>query len=117
MSFADDLRAFRVKTLKRQDALLVNAAEKVRDSIVIGSPITGAPGQPMQTGELRRSWKLQYTGEGEATISTQSPYARAIEHGARGAVVRSNKGGFHSVKLTVVGWQRIVSAALREVSK
>jgi hypothetical protein len=62
-----------------------------------------------------------------ALISTNIAYAPDIEEGARlvsrGQVtgstrqrlnLRSSVGGFHSVKLTLGGWERIVGAALEE---
>ena len=43
-----------------------------------------------------------------ATISTNVEYAPAIEENTRGATLRSQVGGWHSVALTRAGFQRLV---------
>jgi len=100
--------------------LHVNASEKVRDSVVWGSDLTGAPGQPVDTGFLRNDWaaNFRFLAKLHARLHTIAAYARGIEEGEgpSGALtLRSEVGGFHSVKMTVAGWKNIVRAAKREV--
>jgi len=115
--------------------LHVNASEKVRDSVVWGSDLTGAPGQPVDTGFLRNTWVagFKFVQKLHARLSTNASYARIIEEDNPGAYDpsgmdrppdkkttrpqggRSEVGGAHSVKMTVAGWKNIVRAAKREV--
>ena len=46
MSFADDLKRFAVKTQGKSNALFINVASGVKESIVNGSAITGARYRP-----------------------------------------------------------------------
>jgi len=118
--------------------LHVNASEKVRDSVVWGSDLTGAPGQPVDTSFLRNTWVdgFKFVQKLHARLSTICAYAKAIEDDNPGAYnpagadqppeyaakrkkrqpgQRSEVGGAHSVKMTVAGWKNIVRAAKREV--
>lgn len=110
MSFASDLDAFMAKTRAREQAVFVNTVAAVKGSIVDGSPITGAPGQPVDTGTLKASWQTEFESQRVATISTGIEYAPVIEDNIRGATLRSQVGGFHSVKMTVAGFERLVEA-------
>lgn len=125
MSFADDLNRFVAKTKATTTAVYVGTATKVQESVkgsgVPGMvhPITGAPGQPVDTGNLRNSWTLRITPT-EATISTNVKYAPAIEDGVGryGTMrVRSAVGGFHSVKLTVGNANGLQREAVREATR
>ena len=71
MSFADDLQRFAAKTQGKSNALVINVASGVWESIVNGSAVTGAPGQPVDTGNLKDSWHLAFEGKHEALISTK----------------------------------------------
>lgn len=122
-----------------QQRLLDACAAAVYQSIVHGSPITGAPGQPVATGELRDSWEIKRISSERREISTTSPYARAIEHNwrrvarskikamqktlgikrltkASRAMIRKGfagitfrSGGAHSVKKTAQHFDRLVA--------
>lgn len=117
MTFQSDLADFVRKTEAKRRAVFVNTVSATKDSIVNGSPLTGAPGQPVDTANLRDSWDHQFQASGEAaTIFTNVEYAPIIEDNIRGATLRSQVGGFHSVKLTVAGFQRIVDAETRKVN-
>lgn len=70
-------------TPEETERLLDATAAAVYQSIVNGSPITNAPGQPVDTGELRDSWEIKRISKDRREISTTSPYARAIEHNWR----------------------------------
>lgn len=109
MSKFDDEVAAHLENLDR--ALLQTfrgSAEDVQDSITNGSAVTGAPGQPIQSGQLVGSFIPQFLEKWIWETSTKVIYAPFIEEG--GYVQRSTVGGPHSVKLTRVGWERIVEA-------
>ena len=116
MSFASDLAAFRAKVEARQQAVFVNTAVAVKDSITVGSPVTGAPGQPVDTGNLLGSWQLAFLAQDVAEISTAVEYAPAVEEGVgpHGPMtLRSAVGGFHSVALTRAGFDLLVNDVVR----
>ena len=115
MSFADDLKRFAVKTQGKSNALFTNVASGVKESIVNGSAVTGAPGQPVDTGALKASWQLTFESKQSALVSTNIAYAPVIEDNLRGAKLRSQVGGFHSVKLTVGAFDRLVESKLTEL--
>lgn len=110
----------------RTQEIFVGTVVEAQRSIVEGSEITSAPGQPVDTGFLKGSWQLTFPSTTKATISTNVAYAPVIEEGVRSKFningrqrplvseggPRSNGpslvGGQHSVKLTINGLQRIV---------
>jgi hypothetical protein len=112
--FGDQVRSFGLTVTTRNQRVFVNTAAAVQNSITNGSPITGSPGQPVQTGHLKASWQLTFPSQQEALISTNTVYAPQIEDGIswRGTplTLRSAVGGFHSVKLTVLNFDRLVAA-------
>lgn len=131
MSFADDLKRFSTKTQGKSNALFINVASGVKESIVNGSAVTGAPGQPVDTGNLRDSWQLTFESKQSALVSTNIAYAPVIEDNLRSSFnprgeqperepgrksIKSIVGGFHSVKLTVGAFDRIVESKLAELS-
>ena len=127
MSFTDDIARHTAKTLAKEKALFINIASAVKGSIVDGSTITGAPGQPVGQygvgyhpgkvgGTLKASWVLAFETDVAATISTNVIYAPVIEDNIRNARLRSTVGGFHSVKYTLAGFERVVEAEARKVA-
>lgn len=118
MAFSDDLEAFALKVETRSRLLFERATEEVQRSVVDGSEITGAPGQPVDTGNLKGSWIPQLLAPWSWQTTTGVEYAEPIEEGIgpHGPLtLRSAVGGFHSVRLTRAGWGRIVEAARTEV--
>jgi hypothetical protein len=115
MSFSDDIKAFNARLRKRERSLFVNTVSAVETSIKRGSPITGAPGQPVDTGNLIGSWTTEFESADVATVSTNVDYAPEIEDNARGATLRSEVGGFHSVKQTRAGFERLVHHEARKL--
>ncbi len=113
----------------RSKAEIVHEANSAKTftSIVFGSNLTGAPGQPIgpdtdtrEGGALRESWKNAPVGPLQNRITTDSPYAKSNEDGiARPGggpyVLRSKVGGRHSVALTIAGFPHIVASSLAEV--
>lgn len=114
--FSRALDAFTKKVKFETHEVFVRSAQLAHQSIVDGSPVTSAPGQPVDTGNLKNSFVLTINPT-VATIETNVEYAPIIEHNLRGATVRSTRGGFHSVKLTVNAFDKLVAQAVREVVK
>lgn len=133
MTFASDLAAFVAKLKARNQLVFVNTASAVKTSITEGSPTTGAPGQPVDTGTLKASWQLTWPSTTMAQISTNIAYARVIEDNSRSSYdpkgVQPDKkkepaggtnrkgpstvGGHHSVRYTVAGFERLVAVEVR----
>lgn len=117
MSFLDEIRAHNARVeLDLLPAVFVGVVAEVKNSIVFGSPLTGAPGQvvaDVNGGNLRASWQSEFEDANNAVVSTNVPYAESNEDGvARPGggpyVQRSAVGGRWSVALTRMGFQRIV---------
>ena len=62
MSYRDDVARWVAKVKATTQDVTVSSALKVHESIVAGSALTGAPGQPVDTGYLRTSWVLGIGG-------------------------------------------------------
>lgn len=114
MSFADDLRHFAEKAEARTHAVHEGVTDLAFSSIVYGSPVTAAPGQPVapgrapNAGKLRDSWTKAYPEPDVSAITTDVDYARDVEDNPRG--VQFSNHGPHSVKLTLAGGQRMADA-------
>lgn len=112
--FQQQIDAFAVDLLPELGALM-------HQSIVYGSPLTGAPGQPEDEGDLRRSWRIEYPTPSQVAVVTDSPYARFNEDGARQGgkpyIQRSAIGGRYSVRLTRRALDRLVVQAAKNTSR
>jgi hypothetical protein len=120
MGFQVDLDRFVTKIRARHAAVFQRSVLLTYESIKLGSPITGAPGQPVDTGALRNSWQVEFITPFEAKISSVLLYAQSIEDGIgqHGPLtLRSVVGGFHSVKLTIAGFDQIVAHALGDTTQ
>lgn len=129
MSLGDDLDRFYETLLQRERDVFVGVVGDVKGSIQEGSAVTGAPGQPVDTGNLRVSYQETYPEEWLGQVATAAEYAESIEEGQQPPYVRedgtqvtprpmelrSEVGGFHSVRLTRTGFQRLVDAVVRKV--
>ncbi len=119
MSWSSDIERFRLKVHRRKKAIFLRWVDLIFDSVVDGSSVTGAPGQPVQIANLKRSWQKVLEAEFEALVITNSPYAPGIEDqvGSLGQTItlRSAVGGFHSVKLTRAGATKLLRQAARDV--
>lgn len=118
MSFGSEVEAFEKLVEQRARDIFVGCGTEVQRSIVDGSEITGAPGQPVDQGILKGSWIPEFTGEWDWQTTTNTEHAPPIEDGVgpHGPLtLRSAVGGFHSRKLTIAGWDRIVEAVTRRV--
>jgi hypothetical protein len=118
MSYKEDIDRFTFNVSKRVAAVSANAAFKVHESITVGSALTGAPGQPVDTNTLLSSWAVVPQDLFTWLISTNVRYARNIEYGisrwGTPITIRSAVGGIGSVRLTRTAWPRIVDDAVRE---
>lgn len=137
MTFADDMRRFQVKVTGRSVELMMTLVPALHQSVTEGSAVTGAPGQPVDTGFLKNSWQYEFAPDfATATIGTNVGYAPVIEYGVRskyddagarnpikpvgGASRRSIKstvGGPGSVRLTVANADRVLAEAVRQVTR
>lgn len=119
MTFGDDIEKFLGKLDGRNRDVFLNTVVAVQSSIVEGSAVTGAPGQPVDTGNLRASWRTEFEAADVAAITTNVAYAPPIEdgEGPHGPLaLRSQVGGFHSVKLTRNGFQALVDDVTAKVN-
>ena len=107
-NFAKDIEKHRQRVRMQFRAVYQGSVNHAFRSIRYGSAVTGAPGQPVDTGALLASWLLQFQSGWTAIMFSPLIYAPIIEDNHRGATLRSKVGGFHSVKLTRAGWQRVV---------
>lgn len=112
MTFSADVGRFVEKVRRRGNALYVNTVSHVETSIKAGSPVTGAPGQPVDTANLLNSWHTTFNGP-VADVTTNVEYAEDMEDNPRGVTLRSEIGGHHSVKLTRAAWPAIVEHEAR----
>ena len=119
MTFSGDLKAFAAKVERRNKDIFVGCVNDVRTSVTEGSAVTTAPGQPVDTGALRASWRQEYPETWVGTVASYNiAYAEAIEEGIgpHGKLtLRSEVGGFGSVKLTRAGWGNLVDDVVRKV--
>lgn len=131
MPFADDVRRFALKADGITTDVFANVVSATAASITDGSAVTGAPGQPVDTGNLKASWQTEFESDNEALISTNVEYASFIEDGVvplgsrRGnatgrtqqrLTLRSDVGGFHSVALTRAGFGGLVDDEARKAA-
>ena len=120
MTWEGDIENFINVLRAKQLRVHLEVANRIHASITHGSATTGAPGQPVQSGNLINSWKVIRISPFLTQVSTGVIYAPAIEDGVGGATgtslqVRSEVGGFHSVKMTRAGFQDLVNEVARQV--
>ena len=112
--FNGGIRNYRQKITGLRTDLLPTVGDLMFESIVEGSAITGAPGQPVGEGDLKGSWRLESTPE-RVRVFSDYDYAVQNEWGVRrggGAYVQHSRvGGRPSVALTRMGLQKIVNVA------
>lgn len=116
MSFRSDIEQHKQNVRANLRIVFIASKNEVGRSLVEGSPLTGAPGQPVDTGQLRGSWVEEFIDIWRWQITTNLIYAPGIEAGVgpQGPItLRSTVGGFHSRALTIAGWPRIVQEMAR----
>jgi hypothetical protein len=137
VTFAADLQRFQVLVAKRNAELMLNLVPALHKSITEGSSLTGAPGQPVDTGFLRASWQYEFAPDLlTATIGTNVAYAPVIEYGTRSKfdpkgergdrknpdgstrrAIKSTVGGIGSVRMTVANADRVQADVLQQVTR
>jgi hypothetical protein len=116
-AFGNQIQLFAGDLEPMTRAIMGKSVSLAYRSVTIGSAITGAPGQPVQSGALLNSWVIEWRGPWYAEITSDLPYAHIIEGGigAYGPLtLRSNVGGFHSLALTSASWPRIVGLVVAD---
>jgi hypothetical protein len=119
LTFSEDLKRFSLKCEAKTQENFVDITTEVQRSVVEGSEITGAPGQPVDTGALKSSWVGRFVNPLSWTLETNTVYAKSIEdgisysHGGTPMTLRSPVGGFGSVAATVAGFQRVVDTVVK----
>lgn len=118
MSARDDMNRITTRIEARSRTHLLGCAVEALRSIKVGSELTGAPGQPVDTNNLRNSWQMEEVSPTAVEVSSNVEYALPIEQGVgpHGPLtLRSSVGGFHSVALTLAGFQRISDHVARSL--
>lgn len=115
MGFADQMNGFVAKSKKNMVAIREGTDEEMFRSIVDGSEITGAPGQPIgKSGKLHDSWTQEKSATDTVT-SSDAPYATAVEENW-GNVTYENHGPF-SVTHTVAAFGRVVESVVARIAQ
>jgi hypothetical protein len=112
MSTREAIQRFLLKGEAIQQRILKGTAETAFSSIRDGSPITGAPGQPVDKGTLYESWTLRFADANHAVIETKLFRAIFIEDNV--GKYKFKNHGPHSFKLTVAGLDRIVQLEVEQ---
>lgn len=113
--FAAQLAAWGTEAAQDVQAIFDGTLDELARSVIDGSELTGAPGQPVgKTGRLKRSWKTARPAPDIGEVSTDVEYAPIVEDGEMR--LHSPVGGSHSVKLTVAGFDNIVDAVAQRVA-
>lgn len=117
LTFRQQLDVFVADTRLKEEVLFTRVVDHVGRSITVGSAVTGAPGQPVKTGRLLRSWRKHGSLVNRLVTwaSHNVPYATIIEENLRGAMLRSKVGGFHSVELTKRNFPLLVRYELSQI--
>lgn len=119
-SFSSGLAQFKERTIQRLGATFVGTTVELRDSVKLGSAMTGAPAMPVAPGQfaragaLRDSVTLGYPDPNTAILYTTSPYAVDVEDNVKGHQFAS--GGPHGWKLSVASFSRIVNAVAKRMA-
>lgn len=118
-SFARTLRRHAAMAMEREELLYQRSFDHATRSVLDGSEVTGAPGQPFRTGNLYRAFHVtgSLASQNAALVADleQAPYAPIVEDNLHGA--RYHNGGPHSIKITRVNFRHIVRHELARVKK
>lgn len=112
----DAVRVMLAQINATTSAIFEDVGMEAQRSIVEGSELTGAPGQPVDTGNLKSSWTRWYDSPTRQTIGTNVEYAPNIEDGVgpHGPLtLRSTVGGFHSVAHTLNRLQNVLDVVTK----
>lgn len=123
MEFHRGMKTFVMVAEELLKDVLIAGTLRVHESIRVGSPLTAAPGQPVDTSNLLRSWQYEFdddTNPTKARVVTPVEYAEPVEEGVgpngpRVYGAKNGIGGSHSVKLTAAAWPKIVDHEVRRL--
>lgn len=120
MTFGDEVKRAVQKIEQRTRDVEAGVVLEVERSIRIGSEITGAPGQPVDTQELLNSWLSTRESEHVWLVATNREYAPPVEDGVGryGPVaygLKNGIGGSHSVALTRANFDKVVEVVTKRV--
>jgi hypothetical protein len=105
---------------QRARGVFFGSANEMSRSLIDGSSLTGAPGQPVEDGNLITSFVPAYPTADTFEVTTNAAYAPAVENavGSQGQPVTYGKkrGGSHSRKLTEAGMPNIFEKVTRDVT-
>lgn len=117
---ANDFRNGGVRALTKAQLIYEGSVARALRGIKFGDSLTGAPGQPVESGELRNAWEavvvsptetvIRVNPESEALAWAQQNEDGIARPGGGPYVQRSEKGGRRSVALTAAGFPDIVRA-------
>lgn len=113
MSYDGGINRHREKLPNKFRALFTGVVIEVGNSVRYGSPLTGAPGQPVATGNLLQGWQDEFLGAWLWVLKTNVEYARHVEDNVNNVVFQNH--GPHSVALTIQGFDAIVNAVAQRV--
>lgn len=124
MTFSQEVARFADKFDDRAQLLVERCVDAVFESVVNGSPVTAAPGQPVSGDrrgyELKDSFFRKRVGEFEWVVGTNLFYGPWIEEGmlpeGKRLVHRSAVGGNHSVKMTEAAWPWLVDDVVSKMA-
>lgn len=112
MGWDEDIQRFEQRLEADAARLHDGLADDTLAGIVEGSSVTGAPGQPERTGNLKRSWGIARLSRWVTLVFSDSPYARKVEQASQ---TTRTGGGPHSIKLTRASWNNLVQAVLGRI--
>lgn len=119
MSFAGTVKGWTEQVGTTRQEIFAGSVEAVKDSIVEGSAVTGAPGQPVAVGgnaRLKNSWTSEIDGD-LGLVWTDVDYAPDVEAGTRNGRAMAHAspvGGWHSVELTKNNFDLLVRQVARD---
>lgn len=124
--FRKRLNAAGITARERVHKVFIIVTEETAKSVLDGSPLTNAAGQPVDKGNLYGSWHQEFLDEHHWKLATTGKaidketgesvvvgYAHLVEDNIRGVTFKNH--GPHSVKDTRAGMDRIVEHAIERV--
>ena len=108
----NEIKKFLTMAQMRETDAFQIIGRMVHSSITVGSPRTGAPGQPVDTTDLLVSYK-KTTTKNNIIVASTLRYAPIYEYKLNGGRLKSKVGGFHSIMLTRLNFRHLVKGAVR----
>jgi hypothetical protein len=120
-AFGDQIAAFTKQVTQRESAMVRGLTDFAFESIRDGSPNTASPGQPVDDGDLYKSWTKGFDNEANprvGVVSSDATHANAIEQGVNphGPVHFHHGGGPGSVAATIHAFTWMVEIVAEKVA-